>query len=172
MHDHSSKDVVFGNAEQLEKGEEESMNISEFNSSQEGMEEGHENRLGEQGKGDSRSGSAVTTEETHQVTGTMVRGRTQPSKTFFRNTNSRRNEIMVLLPEEEQRVIEKSRATGQAETSWGEEVEREESSTKKPKIEETITVLIPEEEQRVTEKSRATGQAETSWGGGGRERRI
>jgi hypothetical protein len=31
----------------------------------------------------------------------------------------------------------KSRATGQAETSWGEEVEREESSTKKPKIEET-----------------------------------
>jgi hypothetical protein len=47
---------------------------------------------------------------------------------------------MVLIPEEEQRVTEKSRATGQAETSWGEEVEREESSTKKPKIEETIQV--------------------------------
>jgi hypothetical protein len=30
----------------------------------------------------------------------------------------------------------KSRATGQAETSWREEVEREESNTKKPKIEE------------------------------------
>jgi hypothetical protein len=47
---------------------------------------------------------------------------------------------MVLIPEEEQRVTEKSRATGQAETSWGEEVEREESSMKKPKIEETIQV--------------------------------
>jgi hypothetical protein len=93
MHDHSSKDVVFGNREQQGEGEEKSMNISEFNSSQEGTEEVHENLLEEQGKADSRSGLAVTTEETHQVTGTMVRGRTQPSKTFFRNTNSQRNEI-------------------------------------------------------------------------------
>jgi uncharacterized protein YpmB len=63
----------------------------------------------------------------------MIRGRIQPSKTFFRNTNPQRNEITVLIPEEDQRVTEKSRATGQAETSWGEEVEREESSTKNPK---------------------------------------
>jgi hypothetical protein len=68
----------------------------------------------------------------------MVRGRTQPSRTFFRNTNPQRNGITVLIPEGEQRVTEKSRASGQAETSWGEEVEREESSMKKPKIVETI----------------------------------
>jgi hypothetical protein len=101
MHDHSSKYVLYGNGKQQEKGEEESMNVSEINSSQEGMEEVHKNLFGEQEKADSRSGSAVTTEETHQVTGTMVRGRTQASKTFFGNTNSQRNEIMVLIPEED-----------------------------------------------------------------------
>jgi hypothetical protein len=101
------------------------------------MEEVHENRLGEQEKADSRSGAAVTTEETHQVTWTMARARTQPSKAVFENRHPQRNELTVLKLEEEQRVIVKSRATGQAETSWGEEVAREESSTKKHKIEET-----------------------------------
>jgi hypothetical protein len=65
------------------KGEDESMNVSEINSSQEGMEEVHENPLGEQEKADGRSGTSVTIEETHQVTGTMLRARTHPSKTFF-----------------------------------------------------------------------------------------
>jgi hypothetical protein len=129
--------MVYGNERHRAKGEDESMNVSEINSSKEGMEEVHENRLGEQEKADSWSGTAATTVETHRVTEIMVRARTQPSKTFFENTNSQRNELTVLIPEEEQRVIVKSMATGQAETSWGEEVEREESSTKKPKIEET-----------------------------------
>jgi hypothetical protein len=101
------------------KGKDESMNVSEINSSQEGMEEVYENRLGQQEKAGSRSGTAATTEKTHQVTGTMVRARTQPSKTFFENTHPQRNELTVLKLEEEQRVIVKSRATGQAETSWG-----------------------------------------------------
>jgi uncharacterized protein YpuA (DUF1002 family) len=81
-HDPSGNNVVYGNGRHKAKGEDESMNVSEINSSQEGMEEVHENLLGEQEKADSRSGAAVTTEETHQVTGTMVRARTQRSKTF------------------------------------------------------------------------------------------
>jgi hypothetical protein len=118
-HDPRGKDEVYGNERHQAKGEDESMNVSEIYSSQEGMEEVYENRLGEQEKADSRSSTAVTTEETHQVAGTMVRARTQPSKTFFENTHPQRNELTVLKLEEEQRVIVKSRATGQAETSWG-----------------------------------------------------
>jgi hypothetical protein len=90
------------------------------------MQEVHESRSGEQEKADSRSGTAVTIEETQQVTGTMVRARTQPSKTFSENTHPQRNELTILKLEGEQRVIVKSRTTGQAETSWGEEAEREE----------------------------------------------
>jgi hypothetical protein len=118
-HDSSGKDVVYGNGRHQAKWEDEPVNVSEINSSQEGLEEVHENRLGEQEKADSRSGTAVTTEETDQVTGTMVRGRTQPSETFLENTHPQRNELTVLELEEEQIVVVKSRQTGQAETLWG-----------------------------------------------------
>jgi protein subunit release factor B len=47
-HDPSGKDVSYGNGRHQAKGEDESMNVSEINISQEGMEEVHENRLGEQ----------------------------------------------------------------------------------------------------------------------------